>query len=894
MYQQVTSGKGTRAGTSQPRGQARTRRLELKERRKQPPGDRVLGRWQGSPGSLRQPSGVCRRGSAFASADSLGPSSWIPPRGARDPKSFVPCTPHDRPSSPRASRADFPSGVPAVYAAPASQWVGAGLQSAAQARGRAGAGTRSPRTRGSARAQSRGFSRAARSPLRVRDDPPTGDPGRLPRPGERGTLRPGIRATSVRGDPRTDDPAAGNSTAACEPRPCPVARNAEKAAAFTLLHSAPTRTPTPTRTCDPRRCPRDLGSPCPADGTQPGPCIHAPILRELLEGRSQDAHAVCEGASSASEAGREHDTGKAAAAPLCAGGQRKQGDELGGGAVGGQGALPTETGRLEGQRPARPAGETGDGGRSDSTLQTQLLRDNTRSQRGGESCGGRGRGQLMPRGGHLAVAAALWPGLSGTVLGICSKCRFPGPRLAGRACRGAAVFRMRWGRAPLKRPDWGLQDPGFCGEHGHLCPTEAVKGWTRGPHVPGSRSLRGLRESADQAAPQAACPCSPSQRAVQPHPGHRHQGSAGLTRHASQPDSIGFRRGPSLDAGAVLRPPAWGQGHIPVLSATPGSGGPCGTRASARGPCKPARAVLLGPGGETEAAWGPSGACLGGHGLLGGLTCAVSGKETLTYSLGLGAGGLRGHGTPTSPGSGEFLGRLPPPDGGQTLLLAPEPCVKSRTAASVPQSGHLRRSPPQPAAKVGKEKRELARLGRVRASHMPCSQAFGFNKTRSRVVSLCIAPARPVQGSPERALGASGPGSLLRPRFPTAPAGPARRPLPEPGGPGIGAGRAGGGTASASLLSPGAGVRTAGRGGGRGAGLPGGVLAGLPAPPWDFRPRAPRPLRAPEAGGEERILPSSAETGAAVAVVTGPQALKPWNHGNQHVLPGAVGLDESG
>lgn len=53
------------------------------------------------------------------------------------------------------------------------------------------------------------------------------------------------------------------------------------------------------------------------------------------------------------------------------------------------------------------------------------------------------------------------------------------------------------------------------------------------------------------------------------------------------------------DAGAVLRPPAWGQGLIPVLSATPGSGGPCGTRASARGPCKPARAVLLGPGGAS-------------------------------------------------------------------------------------------------------------------------------------------------------------------------------------------------------------------------------------------------------------------------------------------------------
>lgn len=43
-----------------------------------------------------------------------------------------------------------------------------------------------------------------------------------------------------------------------------------------------------------------------------------------------------------------------------------------------------------------------------------------------------------------------------------------------------------------------------------------------------------------QPLPQLAFP------ALSRSPGRRHQGPAGPTRHASQPDSIGFRRGPSL------------------------------------------------------------------------------------------------------------------------------------------------------------------------------------------------------------------------------------------------------------------------------------------------------------------------------------------------------------
>lgn len=48
---------------------------------------------------------------------------------------------------------------------------------------------------------------------------------------------------------------------------------------------------------------------------------------------------------------------------------------------------------------------------------------------------------------------------------------------------------------------------------GHLCPTEAVKGWTRGPHVPGSSSLRGLQESADQAGKELSTAPGSSEQA---------------------------------------------------------------------------------------------------------------------------------------------------------------------------------------------------------------------------------------------------------------------------------------------------------------------------------------------------------------------------------------------
>lgn len=78
--------------------------------------------------------------------DSLRPSSGDPSPGPRDGNSLVPSTPHNTPSSPHASRADFPSVGPrrlrsACKASGSARGCGwGGSQSAAQARGPAGAG----------------------------------------------------------------------------------------------------------------------------------------------------------------------------------------------------------------------------------------------------------------------------------------------------------------------------------------------------------------------------------------------------------------------------------------------------------------------------------------------------------------------------------------------------------------------------------------------------------------------------------------------------------------------------------------------------------------------------------------------------------------------------------
>lgn len=134
-----------------------------------------------------------------------------------------------------------------------------------------------------------------------------------------------------------------------------------------------------------------------------------------------------------SEAGHGHDTGRAVSAPLRAGGQRKQGGELGasgGRAVGSQGALPTETGvggpalslaeshgwqrEPRGRRGAgsavpeaggAPVVETGDG-----SPQTRPSRPSVSVTAHGLPSEGRelwGAGEavsLMSRGGHLCVA----------------------------------------------------------------------------------------------------------------------------------------------------------------------------------------------------------------------------------------------------------------------------------------------------------------------------------------------------------------------------------------------------------------------------------------------------------------------------------------------------------
>lgn len=60
-------------------------------------------------------------------------------------------------------------------------------------------------------------------------------------------MRPGIPATAVRCDPRTDNPAAGNSTAACEPRHSAEVREKRRPRSRCCTR-VPTPTATPTRT----------------------------------------------------------------------------------------------------------------------------------------------------------------------------------------------------------------------------------------------------------------------------------------------------------------------------------------------------------------------------------------------------------------------------------------------------------------------------------------------------------------------------------------------------------------------------------------------------------------------------------------------------------------------
>lgn len=136
-----------------------------------------------------------------------------------------------------------------------------------------------------------------------------------------------------------------------------------------------------------------------------------------------------------SEASHGHDTGRAVAAPLRAGGQRKERGELGasgGRAVGGQGALPTETG-VRGQPRREPwvagaPGAAGGGlrcsgswrgtGRQGQPWRPGTAAARTRPSRPSVSAtayGLRVRGRavgageavsLMSRGGHLCVAVS--------------------------------------------------------------------------------------------------------------------------------------------------------------------------------------------------------------------------------------------------------------------------------------------------------------------------------------------------------------------------------------------------------------------------------------------------------------------------------------------------------
>lgn len=92
----------------------------------------------------------------------------------------------------------------------------------------------------------------------------------------------------------------------------------------------------------------------------------------------------------------------------------------------------------------------------------------------------------------LGSRAALWPGFSGTVLGTCSKCRFPGPRLTGWACRGAAVFQMctgvgahcSWGRGT---PEEARLGPAGTGESAESSVGRDLAGKPSSATVPGAR-----------------------------------------------------------------------------------------------------------------------------------------------------------------------------------------------------------------------------------------------------------------------------------------------------------------------------------------------------------------------------------------------------------------------